>query len=522
VVGLLIASFITSTNPGFFDLFDKLAKDQGVTIPADVEKKSFEFSIIIGPKDKPIVFEMGRRGNSVYKDEKPAHSVVLTKPFAIQKTEVTQLQWTLIMGSNPSGSQSTANRPVETVSYYDIQNFITKLNALDTKYDYRLPTEAEWEYTAGGDKDNVGDYAWVVLNAGESTHNVATKPANNKDKDLYDMFGNVWEWVDDVYSEKAYSSLDKYINPKIVGADNSNRVLRGGSWLTFSDVCRASKRDNKPPDFKFIDVGFRLVRTPKKNNSPVLAKTGNSFFDLFNVMDPDAVEEKSFEFSSIIKQGDRPVVFEMGSRINGVCKNESPIHHNITLTKPFDMQKTEVTQLQWMLVMDDWYSDGIIANRPVETVSYYDIKTFITKLNALDPGSKYEYRLPTEAEWEYAAGSDKDNVGDYAWGVFNAGERTHDVALKLANEFGLYDMRGNVWEWVTDAAYNKNAYSGLDKYINPIVVGDENSNHVLRGGSWRHFSEVCQAAARDDQRPDYRSIDIGFRLVRSPKIAPNF
>ena len=214
--------------------------------------------------------------------EKPAHKVTLTKDYYMGRTEVTQALWQAVMGSNPShfkdlsgsqssfwqklwGSKSTeksCNLPVEQVSWDDCQQFIKKLNALTGK-NFRLPTEAEWEFAArGGNQsqhfqysgsNNLDDVAWYDGNSNSEPHPVGTKQPN--ELGLYDMSGNVWEWCNDWYED--YSS-DAQTDPK--GPSNgSYRVFRGGGWGDVARDCRSSIRIGNAPDFSCIVLGLRLA-----------------------------------------------------------------------------------------------------------------------------------------------------------------------------------------------------------------------------------------------------------------------
>ena len=221
-------------------------------------------------------------------DEKPAHRVRISRPFEMGKYEVTQAQWAIVMGNNPSNFKG-ANLPVENVSWEDVQLFIQRLNDQTDKYIYRLPTEAEWEYACRA--GSTGDYAGTLdsmawygdnsglqrLNASEiwktdsagylnkllgnkgQTHPVGLKQANAWG--LYDMHGNVWEWCQDLYAETYYGkSLES--DPQGPGS-GAFRVRRGGSWYNFATSCRSSQRDKFRPDAFFSNIGFRLVRTPR-------------------------------------------------------------------------------------------------------------------------------------------------------------------------------------------------------------------------------------------------------------------
>ncbi|WP_282776075.1 formylglycine-generating enzyme family protein, partial [Phaeodactylibacter xiamenensis] len=167
-------------------------------------------------------FKMGctaEQGSDCWSREKPAHRVELSS-FSIGKYEVTQAQWEAVMGSNPSGFSSCGSCPVENVSWNDVQDFIVKLNRM-TGGNYRLPTEAEWEYAArGGNRsrghkysgsDNLGSVGWYRDNSDKKTHPVGKKTPN--ELGLYDMSGNVWEWCSDWYDKDYYSSSPAR-NPK--------------------------------------------------------------------------------------------------------------------------------------------------------------------------------------------------------------------------------------------------------------------------------------------------------------------
>ena len=197
-------------------------------------------------------------------DEKPAHRVTISD-FYIGKYEVTQAQWETVMGKNPSGYKGN-NRPVENVSWNDIQEFIEKLNAKTGKK-FRLPTEAEWEYAArGGNQskgykysgsDNIDEVAWYDDNSSSQTHPVGQKLPN--ELGLYDMNGNVYEWCSDWYGGYSRGSQTNPTGP----ANGSGRVLRGGSWNVIARSCRVSSRGSYDPSSRFGNYGgFRLVYQP--------------------------------------------------------------------------------------------------------------------------------------------------------------------------------------------------------------------------------------------------------------------
>ncbi|MBO5748376.1 MAG: formylglycine-generating enzyme family protein [Muribaculaceae bacterium] len=209
-------------------------------------------------------FTMGatsEQGSDAYSNEMPTHKVMLSD-YMIGKTEVTQELWKAVMGSNPS-SFSGNNLPVESVSWNDCQEFIKKLNSL-TGLNFRLPTEAEWEYAArGGNKskgykysgsNDIGSVAWYGSNSSSKTHTVATKSPN--ELGLYDMSGNVYEWCSDWYG--SYSSGSQ-TNPK-GPSEGSYRVGRGGSWNLGEGNCRVSNRDDfNPRGIGYYYLGLRLA-----------------------------------------------------------------------------------------------------------------------------------------------------------------------------------------------------------------------------------------------------------------------
>ena len=210
-------------------------------------------------------FQMGatsEQGSDAESDEKPVHQVTLSD-YYIGETEVTQELWQAVMGSNPSGFTGSGLLPVERVSWDDCQTFITKLNAL-TGMQFRLPTEAEWEFAARGGNssqgykysgsNNIVDVAWYTKNSNSKTHEVGTKAPN--ELGLYDMSGNVWEWCQDWYD---YYSSSAQTNP--TGPTSGyHHMHRGGSWYGSAGNCRVSRRKFITPyDGVGRDHGLRLA-----------------------------------------------------------------------------------------------------------------------------------------------------------------------------------------------------------------------------------------------------------------------
>ena len=199
-------------------------------------------------------------------NEKPQHTVRITKPFYLGVTEVTQEQYERMIGTNPSRFKG-AQLPVENVSWEVAVEFCRKLSELPAERSagrvYRLPTEAEWEYACGagsttayyfGDDDSMlGKYAWYARNSGGQTHPVGQKKPNGWG--LYDMHGNVREWCSDWFEEYTSAAED---DPTGATA-GSSRVIRGGSWGSFAGFCRSASRFWGQPSFRYYDLGFRLA-----------------------------------------------------------------------------------------------------------------------------------------------------------------------------------------------------------------------------------------------------------------------
>ena len=211
-------------------------------------------------------FMMG--SNDAASSARPVHNVRISQPFYLGKYEVTQGQWEAVMGSNPSNHTGDLNRPVERVTWHDVQEFIGKLNEKERGRTYRLPTEAEWEYACragtttaysfGDDPSQLGEYAWYGDNTGGTTHPVGQLKPNAWG--LYDMHGNVFEWVQDWYGLDSYKQSPD-TDPQ--GPSTGDRRVRRGGFFGFNQWgVRCAFRDRYDPLGRNDNLGFRVVLLP--------------------------------------------------------------------------------------------------------------------------------------------------------------------------------------------------------------------------------------------------------------------
>ncbi len=212
--------------------------------------------------------------------------------------------------------------------------------------------------------------------------------------------------------------------------------------------------------------------------------------------------------------------FHMGSE-NG-RKGEKPVHL-VRISRSFYLGKCPITQAQWQAVMRENPSHFISdPNRPVESISWYEAQAFLQQLGDQEIQS---YRLPTEAEWEYAAragattaycfGDDPGRLSDYGWYDRSSGKITHPVGRLKPNAWGLHDIHGNVWEWVQDW-YDEAYYQGspMDDPKGP----EKTNSKVIRGGGWHNLPGSLRVSARLENDPSNRFDGVGFRIVMLPKL----
>jgi formylglycine-generating enzyme required for sulfatase activity len=470
--------------------------------------------------------EEGRRDNETQ------HPVTISKPFYMQTTEVTQGQWKEVMGTEPWKGKSYvkegANYAASWVSWEDAVEYCKKLSEKEGKT-YRLPTEAEWEYACragtetrwsfGDDEKNLGDHAWYGENAWDIdekyAHQVGLKKPNAFG--LYDIHGNIMEWCHDNFGADYYKQSPENNPPG--PASGYSRVLRGGSYSKLMRHTRSAHRYGDAAVYRTtVSFGFRVVRElddstqipppPVPPTAPEIDSTTNTIGMQLN----------------LIPAG----TFTMGSPEDETDREDNEHQHKVTISKPFYMQTTEVTQGQWKAVMgtEPWKGQDHVEEGPNYAATYVSWNDAVAYCKKLSEKEGKTYRLPTEAEWEYACragtetawsfGDDEKNLGDHAWYRENAWDidekYAHQVELKNPNAFGLHDMHGNVWEWCYD-------HFGEDYYKqspenNPQGPA-QGAFHVIRGGSWGDVdTSSSRSARRNKSDADRRTnTNVGFRVV---------
>lgn len=506
--------------------------------------------------------------------ESPQRWVTISKDFYMGIYEITNAQYQAFQPTHDSGtwwdfSLNGNNQPVSDVSWHDAITYCEWLNQRITGLVFRLPTEAEWEYACrggttsrrywGDDLSNwqighcaniyditANDYYYKkVLQVIDyficSDGFVVTSPVGNfipNDFGLYDMQGNVREWCYDWYDEYPNTNETDPFGP----LSGSYRILRGGGWQEGTPMyVRSAYRAASWAGWKDECTGFRIVAdrisntqivilspTPISTSKPTRTPTSTPTKTSTPLL-PSQFTGKTITISLNLPSGAKSLdmvlipagTFMMGSPDNEQDREENEVpQHQVTITKPFYMGKYEVTQAQWEAVMN---SDVLAfwrgKNLPVEYVSWNDCHQFIQKMNQLGQGT---FRLPTEAEWEYACragtttryywGNDSNyrQITQFAWFDNNAGYQPHEVGTKLPNAWNLFDMSGNVYEWCQDRYGNYTSNTQVDP-----TGSSSGSIHVIRGGYWLGDAESCRSGFRDYKNKDSGQTGNGFRLVKN-------
>ena len=478
-------------------------------------------------------------------DHETQHEVTISQNFYMGATEVTQAQWQKVMGNEPSKFKGD-ELPVEKVGWDEAVDFCKRLSEMPEEKkagrNYRLPTEAEWEYACragtttpfhfgsqlnGRQANCNGSEPYGTNTKGsnlEKTTPVGNYPANAWG--LHDMHGNVLEWCSDWYDEYPAVSLTNPSGP----ATGSGRVGRGGCWLIDAVYCRSASRNARAPSFRDDDLGFRVVLSSSMDE--VIVRQGQGSMDETTVRrDPKEVSNSIGIKLMRIPKGK----FMMGSPETEKERRVDETQHEVTISQNFYMGATEVTQGQWQKVMGNKPSKFEGDELPVQKISWDESVEFCKRLSQMPEEIRAgrKYRLPTESEWEYACragtttpfhfgsqlnGRQANCDGNGPYGTDTRGQNlknTTPVGKYPPNQWGLYDMHGNVVEWCSDW-YGEYPSGSVTDPSGPAT----GSGRVIRSGGWNVGAVFCRSADRYGIVPSFRSHSLGFRLAMSSSGIP--
>ena len=519
-------------------------------------------------------------------NEKPAHQVSVST-FYMGKFEVTNLEFVAFL--NDQGNQEEGGvkwyddyssysmieynyelkayevnkeflkHPVVDVSWYGAMAYCKWLSK-KTGQGFRLPTETEWEYAArGGNKskgylysgsNSLSKVAWWESNS--KGYNMPVGQLFPNELGIYDLSGNVREWCIDIWYDN-YMNRDKQIifQKKEGEVDQSAKVTRGESWtMNIPNHFRISARFPSKPDRRIFNQGFRVIRSSNQKIGCTDPKATN--YDPTATIDCDGCCDYDIPIPPIelVVGGTFTMGCESEQR-DGACGEDEKPAHQVTIPT-FYMGKYEVTNAEFAAFLNEqgnqeeggvqWYNEGASPARiqtsgkgrsfeveagyeqyPVDYVSWYGARAYCKWL-AEKTGRNY--RLPTEAEWEYAARGGTESQGylyagsnqlvEVGWYRENSGRNSQKVGQLAANELGLYDMSGNLYEWCADW-YRGEYYQ--ECYDKGMIAGPrgpvEGDYRVLRGGGWGNDANMCRVAYRGGNEQDGRFNDFGFRLACS-------
>ena len=431
-------------------------------------------------------FTMGISSDNRRKVTRGIAQPVALDGFAFSKEPVSQALWTEVMGKNPSQVQ-VPSAPVDMVSWEDARVFLKKLGKRTGKAFY-FPTEAQWEYAQklSADKGFTAVAEWCL--------------------DSYD------EVPEDQTKDDYFSPMSLMVNPR-GPKEWGQKVVR--TPLERMSVDSHTRRTH---------VGFRLVQLtgdaltdaillPLEGKVPVRETVDalDGVPETFTVGDVSfkMVKVHGGEFTMGFNQSDSPY-------LKFTVPDNEKAAHQVTLSD-YEIGETEVTVGLWKTVMGSvpYLNDPADLRKPVGNVSWYDCQVFLRKLNAMTGRT---FRLPTEAEWEYAARGGKfsrhygfsgsNDMRSVMWFLDNADSKPHDVKTLWPNELGLYDMSGNVWEWCYDRASEYTTEPQTDPY-----GAEEGGTRVLRGGSCASRWDACRISNRSYMPAKNIKGTFGFRLA---------
>ena len=437
----------------------------GVEVPAEIEVSGVKLEMCNVP---PASFAMGFAPSGVKALGATIHQVIL-KGYSISREPVSQELWTAVMGDNPSAVKSPS-APVDMVAYKDCIKFIGKISKL-TGIPFALPTEAQWEYycVASGLTDKTSRYN---------------------------------EWCADSYQDDYGKVLTE--DPLIVNK-------------TPLKVARNFKSREGMEEYKKVpELTFRLaVNTEVPVTDEIRSAFIDKTFERENVSSNEDITVGKVKFHMVGVEGG---TFDMGAtqeQGKSPSDDEKPVHA-VTL-QGFEIAQTEVTAGLWLEVMGKlpYRNSEKELDKPVVNVSWYDCQNFILALNR-KTGRKF--RLPTEAEWEFAArGGTRSSHTPVSGSIYprfvaayveTAKSEVQPVKSFAPNELGIYDMSGNAWEWCQDSYAPYTQDDQTDPYVNI-----EGENRVMRGGSAASRWDACRVSNRSNIPASTIKATFGLRLA---------
>ncbi|MDP6543011.1 MAG: SUMF1/EgtB/PvdO family nonheme iron enzyme [Phycisphaerae bacterium] len=470
--------------------------------------------------------------------------VKVARPFYISATEVTRSQWSAVTGKSPWARKSNARgdtvHAANWISAGDAREFCKILSSRLSGLKVQVPNEAEWEYACragagtafsfGDEHTRLVQYAWYFRNSGGSEYPkfVARKKPNAFG--LYDMHGNTAEWVQ-ARRAGSYELRGGSIKDPSNSARSDHRKLTAGA----NDYSTGFR-----PVLKLADDPKPKPTTRIATTKPAVPIAGGWPFDSAEAKARQEAAARKYRITRklVLKLGGSqnlalvlipPGEFLMGSPSGEKSRGKDERLHAVSISRPFYIGITEVTQAQWKAVMttDPWSGRAYGRNGSTLPANHIDSAEAASFCGWLSRKTGRKVRLPSEAQWEYACragsgaaycfGDDRGQLGEYAWFADGSAKAKgpHPVLMKKPNAFGVYDMHGNVAEWCRDR-YDPEFYKKSPR-TDPVnaIPFDGGGLNVYRGGSFL-FADACRSADRQSGavRPLPSLITrLGFRVV---------